>query len=59
MVSWMMGWSDAAFPYQSGGYFWVDIFSPVAGGLLAAVLFIYIIEPAMKTKKTDCDCKAR
>lgn len=57
IVSFFMGWGNAAFPDHSGGFFWVYILSPVIGGLLAAMLFVYVIEPAMKSKKKDCDCK--
>jgi glycerol uptake facilitator protein len=43
MVAWIAGWGSAAFPDSSGGFFWVYILAPVAGGLIAALL-----EPLMK-----------
>jgi glycerol uptake facilitator protein len=43
LVAWAMGWGGAAFPDSCGGFFWVYILGPVAGGLLAALL-----EPLMK-----------
>jgi glycerol uptake facilitator protein len=43
VVAWIMGWGDAAFPDSCGGFFWVYILAPVAGGAIAALL-----EPVMK-----------
>jgi glycerol uptake facilitator protein len=43
LVAWAAGWGDAAFPDRCGGFFWVYILAPVAGGLVAALL-----EPLMK-----------
>jgi glycerol uptake facilitator protein len=43
LVAWIAGWGDAAFPDRCGGFFWVYILAPVAGGLVAALL-----EPFMK-----------
>ena len=59
LVSWLMGWGDAAFPGApgSGGFFWVYILAPVVGGIVAAVLFTCVIEPLMKGSKSDeCCC---
>ena len=44
LVSWIAGWGSAASPDRYGGFFWVYMLAPVAGGLLAALL-----EPAMKS----------
>ncbi|MDR1728216.1 MAG: MIP family channel protein [Acidobacteriota bacterium] len=43
LVAWLAGWGDAAFPDDVGGFFWVYILAPVAGGLVAVAL-----EPLMK-----------
>jgi glycerol uptake facilitator protein len=50
VVAWMTGWGDAAFPDSCGGFFWVYILAPIAGGAIAALL-----EPVMKriTGKND------
>jgi len=55
LVAWMMGWGSAAFPAAGGG-FWVYIFAPLLGGALAAMVFVWVPEPAMKRRSTDCDC---
>ena len=58
LVSWMMGWGDAAFPGKpgSGGFFWVYILAPIVGGILAAFAFTWIVEPIMKSKSSSCCC---
>ena len=55
MVAWMAGWGAAAFPDQSGGFFFVYILGPMIGGILAALYFVYILEPAMKRSSVRCD----
>ncbi|HWR07569.1 MIP/aquaporin family protein [Sporomusa sp.] len=55
LVAWIFGWGAAAFPDQSGGFFFVYIFAPVIGALAAGWLFTGIIEPLMK--KTECECR--
>ena len=56
-VAWLMGWGDAAFPDRVGGFFHVYILAPLIGGVLAAVFFIYILEPAMQSPVVPCKCK--
>ncbi|WP_333804269.1 MIP/aquaporin family protein [Sulfurospirillum sp.] len=56
MVAWMFGWDNAAFPDQCGGFFFVYMFSPVLGGMMAGVLFTHFIEPLMNRKHEKCDC---
>ncbi len=56
MVAWIFGWKDAAFPDHSGGFFWVYILSPIAGGSAAAIFFIKILEPAMRKSTGQCGC---
>jgi len=57
MVAWMTGWGAAAFPDQSGGFFFVYVLGPVLGGILAALFFVYVLEPAMKRSSVRCDCE--
>ena len=57
MVAWMAGWGAAAFPDQCGGFFFVYILGPVIGGTLAAMFFVYVLEPAMKRSSIRCDCE--
>jgi len=45
VVAWVMGWGDAALPDAVGGWFWVYILAPILGGVVAALLFKYILEP--------------
>lgn len=58
MVAWAAGWGDAAFPDQSGGFFWVYIVAPLAGGSVASIFFIHILEPAMKRSSVACNCSS-
>lgn len=48
LVSWMMGWGDAAFPDHCGGFSLVYVLAPLASGALAALFFTRVLEPAMK-----------
>lgn len=54
IVSWIFGWSAAAFPDHSGGFFFVYILAPLLGGPIAGLIFTNILEPLMNNK---CDCK--
>lgn len=56
MIAWAAGWGKAAFPDMDGGFFLVYILSPVLGGLIAALFFVNIIEPAMKKQSSPCNC---
>lgn len=56
MAAWIFGWGQAAFPDQSGGFFWVYILAPFAGGALASLFFVKVLEPAMKRASLDCSC---
>lgn len=56
MVAWLTGWGAASFPDQGGGFFFVYILGPVVGGILAALFFVHVLEPAMKRKSVQCDC---
>jgi glycerol uptake facilitator protein len=58
VVAWITGWGDAAFPDHCGGFFWVYILAPLIGGILAALFFVYVLEPLMSRHKSGspCDC---
>jgi len=58
LVAWLMGWGDAAFPDRVGGFFHVYILAPLLGGVVAALFFVRILEPAMKHLSERCDCEA-
>lgn len=57
LVAWFMGWGDAAFPDHVGGFFHVYILAPLIGGVIAALFFVRVLEPAMKHPSFQCDCK--
>jgi glycerol uptake facilitator protein len=50
LVAWLMGWGSAALPDAVGGWFWVYILAPILGGIVAAIIFKYILEPINKNK---------
>lgn len=58
LVAWLMGWGSAAWPDESGGFFFVYILAPIVGGMLAAWLFLWIIEPLLGRKpgQGECSC---
>lgn len=58
LVAWLTGWGDAAFPDHVGGFFHVYILAPLVGGVIAALFFVRILEPAMKRPSPRCDCQA-
>ena len=55
LVAWISGWGSAAFPDNYGGFFWVYILAPIVGGAIAALFFLYVLEPQMKNKSCECD----
>lgn len=56
LVAWLMGWGEAAFPDQAGGFFFVYILSPVIGGISAAIFFTRILAPMMRLEQKTCAC---
>lgn len=56
LIAWLTGWGAAAFPDQNGGFFFVYILAPLLGGILAALFFVAVIEPAMKRSSVSCNC---
>ncbi len=57
LVAWAYGWGDAAFPDHIGGFFYVYILAPIAGGIIAAIFFVLLLEPAMRRSSPKCNCK--
>ncbi|MGC8744494.1 MAG: MIP/aquaporin family protein [Verrucomicrobiia bacterium] len=56
VVAWIMGWGNAAFPDDVGGFFFVYILSPMIGGAIASRFFVGWLEPAMKFQNGSCEC---
>lgn len=56
VVAWIMGWGNAAFPDNVGGFFFVYILSPMFGGAIASRFFVGWLEPAMKFQIGSCEC---
>lgn len=56
LVAWLAGWGSAAFPDDRGGFFYVYILAPIVGGAVAALFFLYVIEPLMKKTSQTCKC---
>lgn len=56
LVAWIMGWGNAAFPDQHGGFFYVYILGPIVGGILASLVFVFFIEKLMKRQVSNCSC---
>lgn len=56
IVAWTMGWGDAAFPDRIGGFFHVYVLAPLIGGVLAALFFVRVLEPAMASPAEECEC---
>lgn len=54
VVAWLFGWGSAAFPDNTGGFFFVYILAPIIGGLVAGITFTRVIEPLMNRKVTQC-----
>jgi glycerol uptake facilitator protein len=48
LVAYLAGWGTVAIPGPEGGFFCVYILSPLLGGMVAALLFRFVIEPCMK-----------
>jgi len=55
LFSMLAGWEEAALPDAPFGWLGVYILGPVAGGLLAGLLFTRVVEPLMNSR-TCADC---
>jgi glycerol uptake facilitator protein len=56
LVAWIMGWGAAALPDSAGGFIYVYVFAPLAGGALASQFFVRVLEPQAKKKIKTCGC---
>ncbi len=58
LIAFLSGWGHVAIPGPRGGFFWVYIAGPLAGGAIAAFTFRYLIVPLMTAKemKIVCSC---
>jgi len=57
LVAWLMGWGAAAFPDRVGGFFHVYVLAATLGGVLAALSFVHVLEPAMNSPCDACNCE--
>jgi glycerol uptake facilitator protein len=55
LVACLMGWGGAAFPDRVGGFLHVYVLAPCLGGVLAALFFVRVVEPAMRRPGGRCD----
>ena len=58
LVAFFSGWGKVAIPGPQGGFFWVYIAAPLAGGAIAAITFRWLIVPLMTAKElaNACGC---
>lgn len=59
IVAWIFGWGNAAFPDSTGGFFFVYMFSPIIGGILAGYLFSHVLQKLMQQPKEVCCCEVK
>ena len=59
LFAWLAGWRSAALPDAAGGFFWVYVLGPFAGGGIAAGFFVRILEPLMALNGDACDCEPK
>lgn len=64
VLTWLMGWGDAAFPGKQNNldaYFWVPIVGPLIGALIGAVIYKLFIEDILRArmKPGDADLISR
>ncbi len=59
IFAYLAGWKNAALPDAHYGFFTVYVLGPVAGGTLASIVFMKIVEPVMNNKNGGprCDCE--
>ena len=57
LIAWLAGWGSAAYPDRVGGFLYVYVFGPLLGGVVAALFFVHMIEPMMKSRSSRCDCE--
>lgn len=54
LIAWIFGWGSAAFPDQTGGFFFVYILSPILGGQAAGFFFTKLLAPVMNKPQQHC-----
>lgn len=57
LLSWLAGWGAAAFPDQCGGFFFIYVLAPIVGGILAALLFVHLLDPLMASDAEISNCR--
>lgn len=57
LFAYLAGWGHVAIPGPSGGVLVVYILGPLAGGVVAALLFTWILEPLMQGTRVVCSCQ--
>jgi glycerol uptake facilitator protein len=53
IITWLMGWGDAAFPGAQNNldaYWWVPIVGPLVGGVIGAAIYKFGIEDILKAR---------
>ena len=58
ILTWMMGWGDAAFPGKQNNldvYFWVPIIGPLIGALIGAAIYKFFIEDILRARMKPAD----
>jgi glycerol uptake facilitator protein len=57
LFAYLTGWESVAIPGPLGGFFQVYILGPLAGGVVSALLFSYVLEPLLKGVRIVCTCQ--
>ena len=57
LFAYLAGWGHVAIPGPAGGVLVIYILGPLAGGVVAALLFTWIWEPLMKGIRVVCTCQ--
>jgi glycerol uptake facilitator protein len=58
IITWLMGWGDAAFPGAQNNldaYWWVPIVGPLVGGVIGAAIYKFGIEDILKARQKPED----
>ncbi|WP_217914623.1 MIP/aquaporin family protein [Miltoncostaea marina] len=64
VLTWLMGWGDAAFPGAQnnlGAYWWVPVVGPLIGAVIGAAIYKFVIEDILhaRRKPEDLDVISR
>lgn len=59
LFAYLAGWRQAAFPDGRFGFLTVYVVGPIVGGVLAALTFRKVVEPAMRRKSHSDGCACR